>query len=141
MISAGNVKGAGSSNEELTLYKFTIRNPPFHTLLLGGTDVTVWGVKIQSPWNVPNTDGFDVHGANITIEDSTVANGDQEIAVTNGSDGTSHLTVDHFHGYSKGGIALLADSSSISNLLIEKVNITGDLPSVVGTTVNGKSQA
>ena len=138
VISTGAAK---DMNQNFTFYKFTIRNPPYHTSTLRGTNVTVWGVKVQSPWNVPNTDGFDVNGANITIEDTTVANGDQEIAVTADVNGTKNMTVDQFHGYSKGGIALLAEGVSISNLLFQNVSITGDLPSVVGSTVNGVSEA
>jgi Glycosyl hydrolases family 28 len=46
--------------DNFTMYKVTIRNPPFHTVRLGGDGVTVWGVRIQAPWNEPNTDGFDV---------------------------------------------------------------------------------
>jgi hypothetical protein len=135
MIATGTVKGSSMSN--FTLYKITIRNPPYHTVDLGGTGVTVWGVKIQAPWNVPNTDGFDLHGTNITIYDTTVANGDQEIAVGTGTTATTNVTVDHFNGYSKGGIALLGNGVGISQMLVQNVNITGDLPSVAGTTVNG----
>ena len=61
VISAGNIPGDKSPNDNLVLYKVTVRNPPFHTIVLGGTNVTVWGVKVQSPWNIPNTDGFDIH--------------------------------------------------------------------------------
>ena len=135
MISTGNVKG--SPNSDLTLYKITVRNPPFHTVDLGGSGVTVWGVKVQAPWNVPNTDGFDVHGTDITIRDTAVANGDQEIAVTSNSALTTNITVDRFRGYGKGGIALLGDGVGISNVLVQSADITGDLPSVEGTTVNG----
>jgi polygalacturonase len=141
MVSTGNVTDGSSSNAELTLYMITIRNPPFHTVDLGGTDVTVWGVKVQAPWNVPNTDGFDVHGTNITIKDTIVANGDQEIAITSSDKPTSHITVERFSGYNKGGIALLGDGVGITNVLVHKAHITGDLPSVDGTTVNGVPEA
>ena len=141
MISTGNVKGGGSPNSNLSLYKITIRNPPFHTVDLGGSGVTVWGVKVQAPWNVPNTDGFDVHGTDITIRDTTVANGDQEIAITSGPTATTNITVDRFRGYNKGGIALLGNGVGISQVLIQNVDITGDLPSVEGTTVNGVPEA
>ncbi|GAB5098135.1 hypothetical protein YK56LOC_38510 [Caballeronia sp. HLA56] len=80
MISAGNIKGKRSTNSNFAFYKFTIRNPQYHIVDLGGTNHTVWGVKIQAPWIVPNTDGFDVHASNVTIYDTVVANGDQEIA-------------------------------------------------------------
>jgi polygalacturonase len=130
-----------SENQDLTLYKITLRNPPFHTVIVGGEGITIWGVKVQAPWIVPNTDGFDIHGTDITIYDTTVANGDQDIAITSDSSTpTSNITVDHFRAYSKGGIALLDDGAGISNVLIQNVRITGDLPSVEGTTVNGVTE-
>jgi hypothetical protein len=140
MISAGNMQGRASLNENLTLYKITIRNPPFHTVKLGGDGVTVWGVKVQAPWNIPNTDGFDIHASNVTVRDSTVANGDQDIAFVSSNKPSTNITVDHFAGYSKGGINILADGDETSQLLVENVNITGDLPSVVSTIVNGKPE-
>ena len=62
-------------------YKVTIRNPLFHTVRLGGNGVTVWGVRIHAPCNEPHTDGFDLHGSNITLYDTIVANGDDDIAI------------------------------------------------------------
>jgi hypothetical protein len=141
VISAGNIPGANSPNDNLTLYKITIRNPPFHTVSLGGTNVTVWGVKVQAPWNLPNTDGFDIHASNVTVYDTTVANGDQEIAFgSNGTTPSQHITVDHFHGYSKGGITILGSGDATSNLLVQNVDISGDLPSVVIRKVPGRSE-
>jgi len=138
VINAGSAAAEASN---IVLYKFTIRNPPFHTVGLGGNGFTVWGVKIQAPWSLPNTDGFDIHGTNMTFYDTTVANGDQEIAIDVFNIPTTNITVNRFHGYSKGGITILAGgdpgSLPISDLLFENVMITGDLPSVVGTTVNG----
>lgn len=128
MVSTGNVPSDGSPNSGLTLYKITIRNPPFHTVNLGGTAVTVWGVKVQLPWNIANTDGFDVHGTDITIYDSIVANGDQDIAFTSNTTPTINITVDHFRAYGKGGIALLDDGVGISDLLIQNTLITGTCP-------------
>jgi polygalacturonase len=130
----------GSSRSDLTLYKITIRNPPFHTVELGGKNITIWGVKVQSPWIVPNTDGFDINGTDITIYDTTVANGDQNIAITSGATPTTNVTIDHFRAFSKGGIALLDDGAGVSDVLVQNVDISGDLPSVEGTTVNGISE-
>jgi polygalacturonase len=141
VISGGDSKEANSPNDNLTLYKITIRNPPFHTVSLGGTNVTVWGVKVQAPWNLPNTDGFDIHASNVTVYDTTVANGDQEIAFgSNGTTPSQNITVDHFHGYSKGGITILGSGDATSNLLVQNVDITGDLPSVVIGSVPGMSE-
>ncbi|QOY85854.1 glycosyl hydrolase family 28 protein [Paludibaculum fermentans] len=140
IINAG-VAGAFASN--VVLHKITIRNPPFHTVGFGGNGFTVWGVKVQAPWTMPNSDGFDIHGSNITIYDTTVAIGDQDIAISTNNIDTSNITVRKFRGYNKGGITILAggDSHLTSNLLFEELLFTGSLPSVVGTTVNGVTEA
>jgi polygalacturonase len=133
--------GSSEPNCNLTLYKITIRNPPYHTVKLGGKNVTVWGAKVQAPWNLPNTDGFDIHASNVTVYDTTVANGDQELVFGSTDGPSANITVDHFRGYNKGGITILANGSGTSELLVRNVNITGDLPSVAGTTVNGMTDA
>ena len=134
MISAGKTDG---SSTNLVLYKITLRNPPFHTVRLAGSHVTVWGVKVQAPWNVPNSDGFDVHGQDILIKDSIVANGDQDVALTSTGSITSNVTIDGLRAYGKGGVALLDDGPGFSGVTIHDFAMTGDLPSVVGSTVNG----
>lgn len=127
-------------NCNFTLYKFTIRNPPFHTVGLHGKNVTVWGVKVQSPWNIPNTDGFDVDASNVTVNDTTVANGDQQLVFVAAGTPMRDITVDNFHGYTKGGITILGNGTSVSNLVARNLQFTGDLPSVSGSTVNGVTE-
>jgi polygalacturonase len=147
VISAGNLPHGQSPNTNFVLYKITIRNPPFHTVSLGGIGVTVWGVKLQAPWNIPNTDGFDIHASNVTVYDTTVSNGDQELAFeSNGDTPSQNITVDSFHGYSKGGITILGGGFATNNLLAQHIHITGDLPSVVfrstpgATRINGMTE-
>jgi polygalacturonase len=136
-----------TSAKNLTLYKITLRNPPFHTARLSGTHIVVWDVKVQAPWNVPNSDGFDVHGHNILIKNSIVANGDQDVALTSSGRPvdsktiTHDVTIDGLRAYGKGGIALLDDGPGFSDITIHDFAMTGDLPSVVGTTVNGVTDA
>jgi polygalacturonase len=150
MVSAG---GTGTTlANDVTLYKITVRNPPFHTIHWGGDGLTVWDVHVQAPWDESNTDGFDLHGSNATLRDTIVANGDDDIAfAVNGAD-TKNITVKNFSAYARDGITALGNGNgqySIHDLLIDGVTITGDLPSVVTTTtesgttgtVNGKSQA
>ncbi len=127
-------------NCNFTLHKFTIRNPPFHTVGLHGKNVTIWGVKVQSPWNIPNTDGFDIDASNVTVYDTTVANGDQELVFVAAGTPMQDITVDKFHGYTKGGITILGNGISVANLIARNLQFTGDLPSVSGTTVNGVTQ-
>jgi polygalacturonase len=150
MVSAGGV-GTLLAND-FTMYKITIRNPPFHTVSWGGEGLTVWGVHVQAPWDESNTDDFDLHGFNGTLYDTIVANGDDDIAFAAGQSDTKNITVKHFSAYARDGITILGNGTgahSIHDLLLDDITITGDLPSVVTTTeggvttgtVNGVSQA
>jgi polygalacturonase len=142
-INENNPEMIAAAGNNFTLYKITIRNPPWHTVNWGGTGLTVWGVRIQAPWNVTNTDGFDIHGSSATIYDTTISNGDDDIAFSSGGAPTSDVTVDHLHVYGRDGITFLGNGNSenpISNVLIKNMTMTGDVPSVVGTTVNGVSE-
>jgi hypothetical protein len=140
VISVGSTAGTSS---DMTLDKITIRNPPFHTIRLAGSNITVWDVKVQAPWNVPNTDGFDVHGHNILIEKSIVANGDQDVALTSAKEVTHDVLIDGLRAYGKGGIALLDDGPGFAKIDVDDFAMTGDLPSVETSsgTVNGVSQS
>jgi polygalacturonase len=142
LIAAGNPK-MSTTADDFYLYKITIRNPPFHTVNWGGNGLTVWGVKIQAPWNVVNTDGFDLHGTNGTLYDTIVSNGDDDIAFAINDAPTSNFTVNQFQIYGRDGITILGNSSKYptSNLLFENITETADLPSVVGTTVNGVTES
>ena len=95
---------------------------------------------MQSPWNIPNTDGFDIDASNVSVYDTTVANGDQELVFVAAGTPMQDITVDNFHGYTKGGITILGNGISVSNLVARNLQFTGDLPSVSGTTVNGVTQ-
>ena len=74
--------GTEESND-FTLYGITLRNAPnFNVFLSGGNGITVWGVKIDAPWNSPNTDGIDPSGCtNVTITHSFIRNGDDVVAI------------------------------------------------------------
>ncbi|WP_161557680.1 glycosyl hydrolase family 28 protein [Acidisarcina polymorpha] len=154
LISAGNAetpvdqpadcdKGRNSLNCDLTLYKVTVRNPPYHSMRFGGQNVTIWGIRVQSPWNIPNTDGMDIHASNVTVYDATVANGDQEVTLVSNEYPSTNITIDHFHGYGKAGITTLGAGVATSNILVTNAYITGDLPSVnlAEQTVNGQTFA
>jgi polygalacturonase len=146
-ISAGNTKG-GSLAGSFTLYKVTVRNPPFHTFAWGGTGLTAWGVHIMAPWNVPNTDGFDVHGTDLTLYDTTVANGDDDIAIFASDEPTTQVTVRRFATYARDGLTILGNGDNtkgdnISQLLFEDITQSADVPSFVPSpdgataTING----
>lgn len=137
LVSAGAASNTGGN---FILYQVTLRNPPFHNANLGGIGITVWGIRIQAPWDIPNTDGLNLHGSQITVYDTIVSNGDDDITFATGNSNTTDITVKRFAAYSRDGITIFGNGTGtlgVSNLRIEDVTLTGDLPSVVSTAVNG----
>ena len=94
---------------DFTLYGVTLRNAPnFNVFLAGGDGVTVWGVKIDAPWNSPNTDGIDPSGCtNVTITQSYIRNGDDVVAIKAPKDKPAeHITVSQNHFYDGHGMSI-----------------------------------
>jgi polygalacturonase len=97
------------STNDFTLYGITLRNAPnFNVFLQGGDGITVWGIKIDSPGNSPNTDGIDPSGcSNVTITHSYIRNGDDNVAIKapKGIPAT-HITISHNHFYEGHGMSI-----------------------------------
>jgi polygalacturonase len=87
----------------------TLLNSPKEHLAFSATNnVTIDGVTISAPGNSPNTDGIDPAGSNYLIENCTIADGDDNIAVKPQSVFCSNITVVNCafgsgHGVSVGG--------------------------------------
>jgi len=82
--------------------------------------MTVWGAKIRSPGNSPNTDGIDPSGSsNFTIRDSYISTGDDHIALKAGSAGhIANVTITHNHLYYGHGLSMGSETDSgIENFL------------------------
>ncbi len=48
----------------------------------------------MAPWNVPNTDGFDLRDIKITVYDTTISNGDDNVAIgTTATEPTGEITI------------------------------------------------
>lgn len=100
--------GTDSTND-FTLYGITLRNAPnFNVFLQGGNGITVWGIKIDSPGNSPNTDGIDPSGcSNVTITQSYIRNGDDNVAIkAPKGKPASHITISHNHFYEGHGMSI-----------------------------------
>jgi polygalacturonase len=143
LVSAGAYGSNGAG--DFTIYKVTIRNPPFHNVEWGGIGLTVWGAHIQAPWNVPNTDGLNLHGSKISVYNTIVSNGDDDITFGTAGENTTEITIKNFSAYSRDGLTIFGNGGSsfgVSNLEADNVIMTGDLPSVDTTTgtVNGVSE-
>lgn len=97
------------STNDFILYGITLHNAPnFNVFLAGGDGITAWGVKIDEPWNSPNTDGIDPSGCtNVTITQSYIRNGDDGVAIKAPKGNPSeHITVSHDHFYEGHGMSI-----------------------------------
>ena len=128
--------------DNFTIYQITLRNTPNWNMNVVGNSITIWGLKEQATWAVPNTDGMDITGTNITVANSTIANGDDAIAIGAYAEPSSNITIENITGYSRNGVSTsTALEYGISNVLFQNMNLTSDVASLNGTTVNGVTQA
>src|SRR3984957_12646543 len=121
-----------------TLYKITLKNSPLFTLHWEGQNgssnvtsgLTIWGIKIIGPYNIPNTDGIDPtdNAANITITNSFISNGDDQVAISSTAVGNpvSNVSVTNVHTYSGRGISIGSyTEGGISNVLVDSISQAG----------------
>ncbi len=114
-----------SKSTNFTLYKITLRNSPEFHVGWSGTGFTAWGVKIQAPWTAHNTDGIDPVGSNVTITNSSISNGDDQIAV-GASSASSNITIQNSTLYSGHGMSVGSyTQGGLSNMLVQNVNMAG----------------
>lgn len=116
-----------NKSTNLTLYKITIRNSPqFHVVTSNVNGETLWGVKIQAPFTAHNTDGVDPQGTNVTVNYSSISEGDDAIAVS-GSSASSNISILNSTIYSSHGVSIGSyTQSGVSNMLVKNVNMAGE---------------
>jgi polygalacturonase len=134
---ANTARSGGSQNNPIllqlykdnssALYKITLLNSPhFHVKNNYSTNWTVWGVKVSTPWTARNTDGIDPSGTtNVTITNSVIGDGDDEIAIGGSSAATaftfSNLNLISGHGISIGSYT----NAGVSNVLANGLYFQG----------------
>lgn len=108
----------------------TLQNSPmFHLVPQNCTDVTIRGIRIQSPADAPNTDGIDPSGWNLLVNGCFIDTGDDNIAIKPISGRTPgdkdftvlNCTFLHGHGMSIGGGSL----NGVENLVVSNCTFTG----------------
>ncbi|MGD0442421.1 MAG: glycosyl hydrolase family 28 protein [Edaphobacter sp.] len=119
---------AASKASNFTLYKITLRNSAmFHVTWKNATGLTVWGTKIITPFSARNSDGIDPDGSNITITNSSISDGDDNIAVS-ASSASSNITVSNDNTYSGHGISVGSfTNGGLTNMLVTNINQAGTL--------------
>jgi polygalacturonase len=116
----------GSDN--FTLYRITLKNSAmFHVTYSNGDGFTVWGLKIDTPQNARNTDGVDPGSSkNITVTQSYIRTGDDNIAIKGGSGPVTNMTVIHNHFYYGHGMSIGSETQAgVSKLRVTDLSIDG----------------
>jgi large repetitive protein len=119
---------AASKASNFTLYKITLKNSPmFHVTWKGSgaNGLTVWGVKVIAPFSARNSDGIDPDGSNITITNSSISDGDDNVAVS-ASSASSNVTISNDNTYSGHGISVGSfTQGGLTNMLVTNINQAG----------------
>ena len=119
---------AASKASNFTLYKITLKNSAmFHVTWKGSgaNGLTVWGVKVIAPFTARNSDGIDPDGSNITITNSSISDGDDNIAV-GASSASSNITISNNNTYSGHGISVGSfTQGGLTNMLVTNINQAG----------------
>jgi len=87
----------------------------------------VWGVKIDTPKTARNTDGIDPAGSrNITVTQSYIRTGDDNIAIKGGDEPTTNMTVLHNHFYWGHGMSIGSETNAgVSQIRVEDLSLDG----------------
>jgi polygalacturonase len=116
--------------DNFTLYRITLKNSPnFHVVYNHGNGFTVWGLKIDTPQRVArNTDGVDPGqgSKNITITQSFIRTGDDNVAIKGGPGGVTNMTVSHNHFYWGHGMSIGSETDGgVSKIRVVDLSLDG----------------
>jgi polygalacturonase len=111
----------------VTVSGITVQNSPkFHIQFLGnGANILASGLSITAPWPSPNTDGIDLRGTNVNIQNCYISDGDDVVQI-GGSNACNGVTVEGCtfgtgHGLSIGSIT----SGGVTNVQVNNCVFTG----------------
>jgi polygalacturonase len=114
--------------DDFTLYRITLRNAPnFHLSFHRGDGLTVWAVKIDTPKTARNTDGIDpAQSRNITVTQSFIRTGDDNIAIKAGDGPTTNVTIAHNHFYWGHGISIGSETNGgVAAIRVQDLSLDG----------------
>jgi hypothetical protein len=136
-----------------TLYKITLKNSPEFNIHWYGQNggsvtngLTIWGIKIIAPNNISNTDGIDPtdNSADVTITDSFISNGDDNVAISSTAQGNpiSNVSITNLHTYSGFGISIGSHTEGgVNNVLVDTIVQSGYYPNTAEAGLKIKSSS
>jgi polygalacturonase len=125
---------------DFTIYDLSLRDSPmFHVNFNGGTGFTVWGLRIDTPADARNTDGIDVSGSDVTINDSYLNDGDDCVALKAADYEAANMTIENTHCYGTHGLSIGSETNAgVDNILFETDTLAGtDSSGIASTSNNG----
>ena len=117
-----------TKSDNFKVYRITLKNAAmFHFVYAQGDGLTVWGLKIDTPKNARNTDGFDPSASkNITITHSFIRTGDDNIAIKGGNGPVTNMTVAHNHFYYGHGMSIGSETNAgVNHILVDDLSLDG----------------
>jgi hypothetical protein len=111
---------------DVEVQNITLQNSPkVHLYFTGANNnCTVQNITINAPGNTPNTEGVQVEGSNFLVENSTISDGDDNIAVNAGATPSStpedaNITINNITCYTGHGISIGSETSGgVSNMTV-----------------------
>ncbi len=130
-----------SSANNFIIYDVTLQQAKHPNLYIqGGNGATVWQVTIRTPATRANADGIDIDSiTNVTVNDSSVEDGDDGIAVKTNASAASNITVDNSQFYGSHGLSVGSQTfDGVTNVLFKNNYVYGkDLLGNSSTDANG----
>ena len=117
-------------SNNITLYRIRLRNSAnFHVVFDRGEGFTVWGVRIDTPQRgARNTDGIDPGNGvkNVTITQSYIRTGDDDVAIKGGPGGAVNMTISHNHFYYGHGMSIGSETNGgVSQIRVTDLSLDG----------------
>ncbi|CAJ1948706.1 unnamed protein product [Sphenostylis stenocarpa] len=113
---------------DLTVFNLNITNSPkAHIRVNGCENATFSNITIHSPGDSPNTDGFDIYTSkNILIQNSTIACGDDCIAISGGSSyiNATGIACGPGHGISIGSLGRNQAYDTVEEVYVKNCSFT-----------------
>jgi uncharacterized repeat protein (TIGR02543 family) len=124
LVFLGN-HATGAYADNFTAYQITLKNSPKFHLSGWGNDWTVWGIRIYSPPDSPNTDGVDPSGSsNVSVLHSWISDGDDMISPKGDTAHLANLTIAYNNLYSGHGISVGSETyTGLNNMYVHDINI------------------